>query len=504
MTQLDRALAEQVFREAVGACDPGRAVAEAVANNAAIRAIRAMSDAAAAKSAEQAAETKAAAFARSIANLSVRRIKGVDQTEPRARSPTTTPPRMRRDSSARPRDPRVMAFAIGKAALAMARGLGDVARGIAVTVADDHRVMPRGWRVMVTGHPQPDERSVEAGLAVQELVASSSERDLVVALLSGGASALVESPRGSIAEVRDVTVALLAAGAPIDELNTVRASLSTIKAGQLAASCAAPIHTYIASDVIGDRLDVVGSGPTIGPWLDTPGKPVTIDLDARRRAAIAVLERRGVAIPPTLRDSPGAAPSATGTPLAQLFGSRIVTREDRAEVVLPMRAFADAVRDSLASHGIAARVLDEPIAGEVDAIADRLVDEHGAPNSVSGEALALIAWGELTPRIPAQHGHGGRAQHVALAFAKRLRGGNRVAFAAGSDGIDGPPPRDRPSPAGAFVDGATWDALVSAGVDADGALARFDAGTALATVGALVITGPTGINHADVVVISGS
>lgn len=369
-------------------------------------------------------------------------------------------------------------IAVGKAALAMARGAGVVDRGVVVSVADDGASLPAGWRLLVAAHPEPDERSVAAAAVVRDIVEAASDEDVVLALISGGASALIEEPRVPLAELRTLVRALMARGAAIEELNAVRGALSGIKAGRLAEACGARIITLAASDVIGDRLDVIGSGPTIGPWLATPGQPVDAGAahEARRLDAIAVLARYGVAAPPLL-----------ATPIA----SRIVTRADRAAIVVSMAAFAMAARGALLVYGVDARVLEAPITGEVTAIADRLAAEAGP----------CIAWGEPTLQVPAGHGEGGRAQQLALALAKRLRGSAGSAFVAGSDGIDGPPPRDREPPAGAYVDGGTWDAIRAAGIDPDDALARCDAGAALHAIGALVVTGPTGVNHADVVIL---
>ncbi|HSK04982.1 MAG TPA: MOFRL family protein, partial [Kofleriaceae bacterium] len=124
-----------------------------------------------------------------------------------------------------------------------------------------------------------------------------------------------------------------------------------------------------------------------------------------------------------------------------------------------------------------------------------------AAHRLAALAPPFVAWGEPTLRVPADHGDGGRAQQFALTLAQLLRGSSRALLVAGTDGIDGPPPRaGRPSPAGAFIDGATWDAIIAAGVDPALALARCDAGTALAAAGALFVPGPTGVNHADVVI----
>jgi hydroxypyruvate reductase len=113
-----------------------------------------------------------------------------------------------------------------------------------------------------------------------------------------------------------------------------------------------------------------------------------------------------------------------------------------------------------------------------------------------------IAWGEPTIALPADRGEGGRAQQLALVLAGELRGDWPVsAFIAGSDGIDGPAPAHRPAPAGAFVDETTWDRIAEAGIDPEHALARCDAGPALDAIGALVVTGPTGINHGDVMLL---
>lgn len=360
---------------------------------------------------------------------------------------------------------RRLGIAAGKAAIAMARS-AFVDDGIAV--APEHGAAPGpGWRVMDAAHPAPDERSVAAGRAVRDLVERATPDDLVIALISGGASSLIEQPRVPLDELRAITDAVMAAGASIRELNTVRGALSEIKAGQLALACRAPIITLVASDVVGDPLDVVGSGPTIVP---------AHSLDAQRRAALAILERCGVAAPDALAapiDHPAAHGARTG---------------DHAVLVTPLSEFADTVISRLA---ITARRLDPPLEGDVAAVARALVEQAGP----------FVAWGEPTLRLPADHGDGGRAQQLALALAGLVRGTDRSFFVAGTDGIDGPRPRDgRPSPAGAFVDGATWDAIRAAGVDPELALARCDAGPALAAIGALFAPGPTGVNYADVVI----
>lgn len=367
--------------------------------------------------------------------------------------------------------------AVGKAAEAMALGAGAMTAGLCVTNTAS-AALPDGWQHVASSHPDPDERSLDAADRVRSLVDNATDEDVVVVLISGGASAMLEAPRIPVDELRGIAGALMSAGAPIEELNTVRSALSTIKGGQLALDCGARIVTLVASDIIGDRIELVGSGPTIGPWLDDPHAPADFGAvaEARRAAAIEILERHGLAVPIVLHEA---------------IAARVVTRGDRVQLVSRMRDFADAFARGLRHEGVDVAVVDDPMRGDVGAIADRL----------AATTSPTLMWGEPTMRVPAEHGEGGRMQQLALELARRIAGTDRTAVALGTDGMDGPQPAERTWPAGAFVDGSTWDNIVEAGVDPARALARCDAGTVLAIVGDLVLTGPTNINHADVVVI---
>jgi hydroxypyruvate reductase len=353
----------------------------------------------------------------------------------------------------------VIGLAIGKAALAMARGAGPVMRGLVVApMASARRYawteLAPGWLVAAGGHPIPDETSLAAGAWALHVIDTVGPDDVVLALISGGASALVEQPRDgiSIAEFRERVQATMASGAPIDEINRLRTELSALKGGKLAARCKAPIITLVVSDVIGDDPRVIGSGPTVtDPQRDTD-----------RVEVVAPMARFGIAVEEALGWRRGAARHESG--------------------------LADVLEPEPRAPTSDVRRIAEPLTGDVAAVADRLAAEAGV----------IVAWGEPTVRVPADHGRGGRAQQLALELAKRLRGMSRSAFVAGSDGIDGPDPR---AAAGAYVDGTTWDAIVAAKLDPDAALRRCDAGTALAAVGALFVPGPTGINHADIVIV---
>jgi glycerate 2-kinase len=333
----------------------------------------------------------------------------------------------------------IYGVAVGKAAQAMARGAGRVTRGVCVTHARDDQRLPAGWYAVESSHPIPDQRSLAAGDAVCDLVASAGPNDRVLALISGGASALIERPVAGLSLeqfVREIQ-AIAATGATIQQLNAARIERSQIKGGKLAEGCVAPITTLVASDVIDDDPRIVGSGPTCS---------------AHRL-------------------------------------------HDTCDVLISMRRFVVAFRDALVQLGRGGPDIRwEPLVDSIETCFAVIRREYiGAP---------MILWGEPTLAVPADHGEGGRAQQLALELARELRGGTRIAFVIGSDGMDGPAPRARPAPAGAYVDGTTWGAIEAAGVDPERALECCDAGTALAAAGALVVTGPTGINHGDLVFVT--
>lgn len=320
--------------------------------------------------------------------------------------------------------------AVGKAARAMAAGAaralgGRVVGGVVVVPEGAPAVpLPAALEVREAAHPVPDARSEAAGRALLQLAGRVPPDAALLALVSGGASALAAVPapgltlEEKIAKVGEV----VRAGAPIAEINRVRASLSAIKGGRLAAACRAPVVTVAVSDVVGDDLAVIGSGPTIPP---RPG--------------------------------------------------------DHAILASGLGTLAEAARAAL---GEDATIVDAGVTGDVDALAARIVE------AIRTRAGALVWTGEPTIAVGPSPGRGGRARHVALVVARALAGvPGWTLLAAGSDGIDG-----TPDAAGAIVDGDTWAAIA----DGEGALARHDAGTALAPFA--LVTGPTGVNHADLYV----
>jgi hydroxypyruvate reductase len=350
---------------------------------------------------------------------------------------------------------RTLLLALGKAAVPMARVVEERWRGTlgGLAVARHGEAAPLGRiEVMTAGHPLPDRASVTAGERLLRLAATAGPDDLVLVLLSGGASALAAAPgEGLTLEAkRRLNDALLRSGAGIREINCIRRHVSRIKGGRLALAAApARLVTLAVSDVVGDRPEDIGSGPTAAD-------PTTL------RDAIELLHELG--LPPP---EGGWSESAKAVPGEY----RIVAR----------------ARDALEAAGEAARRLGyRPRLFECEGEARRVGREHGAIARALAPGEALITGGELTVTV-AGSGRGGPNQEYALAAALALKGARGLAgLAADTDGIDG-----AGDAAGAFFDGAT------AARGAEAALAANDSGGFLDRRGALFRPGPTGTNVSD-------
>ncbi|MBF9030611.1 DUF4147 domain-containing protein [Rhodobacterales bacterium HKCCE3408] len=358
--------------------------------------------------------------------------------------------------------------AVGKAARAMAQAaldaIGPVDACIVVTNYENAAPLD-GAEVMAAGHPVPDESGLAAGQAVLRLLDRADADDLVVALVSGGASALLPAPAPglTLADKAAVNSALLASGLDITDMNLVRQNLSELKGGGFLRHAApARVASYILSDVLGDDLRVIGSGPTVGPI----GPPA---------AARALLEAKGLwaGLSPQVqavlgREAPPAPPEAE----AWLVGSNGQS----------LAAMAGAV---------GADISDGDLVGDVQAAAERIVAE--ARDLAPGSALAF--GGETTVRLTGT-GRGGRNQELALRVARSARtaglAGPWVFLSGGTDGRDGPT-----DAAGGIVDDGTLDRIAAAGLDLEAILADNDAYRALEASGDLLMTGPTGTNVAD-------
>ena len=378
---------------------------------------------------------------------------------------------------------RLVLLALGKAAAGMAAGalaaLGTrVERCVVVPKADglDSRALP-GCRVVPGAHPIPDERSVEAGRALLDAVEGLTADDLVLVLLSGGGSALAEVPRAPVTldDIVVTTELLLRAGADIWLLNSVRRKLSAIKGGRLAEAAApARVVNLILSDVLGNPLPVIASGPTVEP------ERIVSDLEL-------VLEGLGVwqAIPPRVR-SLLVEPEVPSGRLDNVVQSVVL-----ADAAALVRAAAEACRE----RGLPAVLCGARFTGEARefgrfwAALARSVREERQPWT---PPVAIVAGGELTVTVRGS-GRGGRNTEMALAAALALEGSEGITVASlASDGDDG-----RSGAAGAVVDTTTAGVLRERGIDPLRALQDNDSATALAAADALVVTGLTGTNVND-------
>lgn len=381
---------------------------------------------------------------------------------------------------------RLLVLGLGKAGGAMARAvedvLGDRISAGFVVVKDGYRVPTRVIEVTEAGHPVPDARGQAAAARLLALARTAGPDDLVLVLVSGGGSALTPAPAPpvTLAEKQAVTRLLLAAGATIDELNAVRKHLSLLKGGQLARAAApARVLALILSDVVGDRLDVIASGPTV------PDPSTFAD-------ALQVLDRRGVRdrVPPPVlgRLEAGARGQVEETPKP---GDPVFARVENL-VVGNNAVVVGAAEEAARRLGYTPHVLTRALAGEARRVARDLVERARrlAPPA------CLIAAGETTVEVRGR-GLGGRCQEFALAAALALREDEPlVVLAAGTDGTDGPT-----DAAGGLVDAGTTARARAAGRDPEAGLDDNDAHRVLAAAGDLVVSGPTNTNLLDLYLV---
>jgi glycerate 2-kinase len=368
--------------------------------------------------------------------------------------------------------------AVGKAAVPMASAFA------ATAPVPTRTTMIVGVRD--AGHPVPDQRSVAAARDALDVARAASERDLMVVLLSGGASALMALPaEGLTLEDKQRTVRLLlAAGADITELNTVRKHLSALKGGRLAAACGGSVLTLAVSDVVGDDLSVIGSGPTMP---DPSTWRMALDVLERRggaaaypAAAVAVLEG-GLA--GRLQETPKPGD-------ARLARARALVVGGRMDALAGGRHAAEAL-------GYHAHVMADPIVGNAR--------ERGCEHAARVERLlqslprpaCVLSGGETTVHVTGS-GTGGRNQELALAMVRALAamGAPVAAASVGTDGIDGPT-----DAAGAIVDRTTLARAAAAGMEPETYLDDNDSYAFFRNLNDLIRLGPTDTNVGDIQVV---
>jgi hydroxypyruvate reductase len=332
--------------------------------------------------------------------------------------------------------------------------------------------LPPVIQVHRSGHPLPDEGSLAAGHAVAKVLSSTAREDLVVALISGGGSAMLELPVNgvSLSDLRTLNSLLLLSGASIQAINTARRALSQIKSGGLARLAApARVVALILSDVVGDQLSAIASGPTVLRQASTvEARTVLETLDIWDRAPANVRAALSAPPKPTLR---------ARRPVNIVVGSN--------------RLVIEAAEQRAAALGFHVRVVSRNMHGEAREVGERFASRL---KRTSGP-VCLLMGGETTVTVRAD-GLGGRNQELALAAALSLESTPNIALMAlATDGVDGPT-----DAAGALISGDTVPALRRLGVDPERSLANNDAYHALDAVGELLRPGPTGTNLNDVVV----
>jgi glycerate 2-kinase len=384
---------------------------------------------------------------------------------------------------------RLFMVAAGKAAVAMSTAAtaiigDDLAAGVIITKNEARPdYLPSTCRLFYAGHPLPDENSVQAATAVMALAQQATAADLVLCLISGGASALFSQPVVPLTTWQALTDALLASGCTINELNQVRRRLDRVKGGGLARA-AAPAYcaSLILSDVVGNPLEMIGSGPTVMA-------------ETTAGATLAILDRYQIArhLPPDDWQIIHQHLQQPEAPAA--------FRPDRVtnQVIGDVRRAASAAVAQAAQIGFRAQLLTAFLEGEARE-AGRMAAALAREAAYQGGNHCLVLGGETTvtlTRRQGQLGWGGRNQELALAAAVALDGCANVAVAAfASDGEDGPT-----NAAGALISGATAAQARAQGLDPVGYLDRHDSFTFLQQVGTLLQTGPTGVNVNDLLFI---
>lgn len=370
---------------------------------------------------------------------------------------------------------RIVLVAVGKAAWRMAHAAHEVlgahiSSGTVITKYGHSEGSIGDFAIYEAGHPMPDERSIIATKAALSSVDDLSSDDLVLFLLSGGGSSLFELPRIDLDDLVRMDRELLSSGADIVEINTLRKRMSWVKGGRFALRCApARVFSIVLSDVIGDPLDMIASGPTVA---DT-----STCSDAQ-----AVVSRYGI----TMSDEM----------------MRCLTEETPKEITNTRSVVTGSVRELCEAAKRECEALDH----ETIILTDRLCCEASEAgiflsniaryHSGSDRSKAFIAGGETVVHVKGG-GRGGRNQELALSAARGIIGlDGTVIFSVGSDGTDGPT-----DAAGAIVDGHSAARLERAGHDIRDVLARHDSYPALESIDALIKTGPTGTNVNDLSVV---
>lgn len=372
----------------------------------------------------------------------------------------------------------------GKAGAAMAHEaeliLGELISDGVIAVKDFPNVTLKWIRPIVSGHPLPDVNSVKAAEEIMRLVESTTTSDLLIFLLSGGASSLMTDlpPFCELKDVHRMNELLVNSGATIKEINMVRKHISNIKGGQLARACKAMMVTFIISDVIGNDLSVIGSGPTFPDdttYTDAMQVLERYHLIAKTPSAILDHLRKG--LNNQAADTPGS--------------DELLFRKIRNYIIGDIQVSLKAAASCAEKLGYRTTISDKLIEGNTEQAAQEFVEWT---KTVSGDKQCFIAGGETTLNVTGS-GTGGRNQHFSLAAASALRNENVSILAAGTDGSDGPT-----DAAGAIVDSTTFDVAIEKGMRVEDFLHAHDSYRFFEQAGGHVKPGATGTNVMDIII----
>lgn len=370
---------------------------------------------------------------------------------------------------------KVILVSVGKAAWQMAMAASDcmgdrIDKGVVITKYEHVKGPINNIECFEAGHPVPDENSFKATQAAIDMVTGLSSEDTVLFLLSGGGSALFEKPKIPEEELQNITNQLLACGADIVEINTIRKRLSEVKGGRFAKLCE-PAHVFsiVLSDILGDPLDMIASGPACP------------DSSTCENAGHIVAKYN----------------LKLGENAKKLINIETPKKLDNVTTLIngSVRELCRAVENECTKYGYEPVMLTDQLccqAKEAGSFLASIAKTHYA----SGKKLAYIAGGETVVNLTG-HGKGGRNQEIALSAATGIEGMSNVAvFSIGSDGTDGPT-----DAAGGYCDGDTAKVLKEKDIDIFEVLKENDAYNALKETNGLIITGPTGTNVNDVAVL---
>lgn len=377
----------------------------------------------------------------------------------------------------------IVVIAIGKAAWNMAnaakKALGNkILKGIVVTKYGHSRGQLEGFEIIEAGHPIPDKNSIKGACQALKLVQNLTEKDNVIFLISGGGSALFEKPMDGVTleDIISLTNELLRCGADIVEINAIRKHLSSVKGGKFAAQCKAKIYTIVLSDVIGDHLDVIASGPA---YPDS----------STSEEALKIIEKYKLHISDNVREAmKKETPKQIDNCETVVAGNVSLLCVSAAQVAEKLGYLPVVISSSVDCEA--------KEAGKFMASIARKIKIDGNSKLFLKPPCAVIAGGETVVHISGK-GKGGRNQELALSAAAGIKDlKDVIIFSLGSDGTDGPT-----DAAGGIVDGTTYMRINTSEMSLEDYLSNNDSYNALKASGDLIVTGPTGTNVNDLMVL---